>query len=129
MLCQSLQHLINERKGKVVFLGSLVELAIVYAHTPPCDGTLRDEFILIIIHYCHASLLGHNLNGANPFTIGHGIDNLSMKEFQNFLFHYLPHVVVEPSLRLSCRGCVGFDGNLMCPKSGANSLEILKRVP
>jgi hypothetical protein len=24
-----------------------------------------------------------------------------MKEFQNFLFHYLPHVVVEPTLRFS----------------------------
>jgi hypothetical protein len=36
----------------VVLLGGLVKLAIVYAHTPPCDGALRDEFILIITHYC-----------------------------------------------------------------------------
>jgi aminopeptidase-like protein len=85
----------------VVFLGGLVKLAIVYAHTPPCDSALRDELILIAAHYCHASLLGHNLNGANPFTIGYWVDNLSMKEFQNFLFHYLPHVVVEPTLRFS----------------------------
>jgi hypothetical protein len=85
----------------VVFLGGLVELAIVYAHTPPYDGALRDEFILIIAHYRHASLLGRNLNAANPFTIGYGIDNPGMKEFQNFLFHYLPHVVVDPTLRFS----------------------------
>jgi hypothetical protein len=96
-----LQHLIDERKGKVVFLGGLVKLAIVYAHTPTCDGALRDELILIIAHYRHAALFGHNLNGANPFTIGYRVDNLGMKEFQNFLFHYLPHVVVEPTLRFS----------------------------
>jgi hypothetical protein len=24
-----------------------------------------------------------------------------MKEFQNFLFHYFPHVVFEPTLRFS----------------------------
>jgi hypothetical protein len=79
----------------------VVELMIVYTHKPPCDSVLRDEFILIIAHYRHASLLGHNLNGANRFTIRYGIDNLGMKEFQNFLFHYLPHVVVESSLRFS----------------------------
>jgi hypothetical protein len=70
----------------VVFLGGLVELTIVYAHTPPCDGALRDEFILVIAHYRHASLLGHNLNDANPFTVGYETDNPGMKEFQNFLF-------------------------------------------
>jgi hypothetical protein len=101
MLHLLFQHLINERKGKVVFLGGLVKLAIVYAHTPPCDGALRDELILMIVHHCHASLLWHNLNRANPFTIGYGVDNPSMKEFRNFLFHYLPHVVVETTLRFS----------------------------
>jgi hypothetical protein len=88
-------------KGKVVFLGGLVKRVIVYAHMPSCDGALRNEFILIIAHYCHASLLWHNLNRANPFTIGYWVDNPDMKEFQNFLFHYLPHVVVEPTLRFS----------------------------
>jgi hypothetical protein len=57
MLRQTLQHFIDERTGKVVSLGGLVKLAIVYAHTPPCDGALRDELIGIIVHYRHASLL------------------------------------------------------------------------
>jgi hypothetical protein len=52
-----------------------------------------------------------------------------MKDFQNFLFHYLPHVVVEPTLSFSSRCCIGFYGNQVCAKSGANSFEILKRVP
>jgi hypothetical protein len=112
----------------VVFLGGLAKLAIVYAHTPPCNGVLRDELILIIAYCRHASLLWQNLNRANPFTIGYRVDNPVMKEFRNFLFHYLPHVVVESTLRFPLRGCTGFDGNPMCAKSGANSLEILKRV-
>jgi hypothetical protein len=85
----------------VVFLGGFIKLVMVYAHTPPCDGALRDEFILIIAQYHHASLLWHNLNRANPFTIGYPVDNPGMKEFQNFLFHYFPHVVFEPTLRFS----------------------------
>jgi hypothetical protein len=81
MLRWPFQHLVYERKGKVVFLGGLVKLAIIYAHTPTFDGALRDELILIIAHYRHASLLWHNLNGANPFTIGYRVDNPSIKEF------------------------------------------------
>ncbi|GKF95949.1 hypothetical protein Tco_0288684 [Tanacetum coccineum] len=71
---QSFEHLIDERKWKVIFPGCVVQLMIVYTYAPSGDCPLRDELILLILYYGHSSFLWDNLDRAYPRTIGDRID-------------------------------------------------------
>jgi hypothetical protein len=77
MVRKPLQHFVNERQQELILLSSLLKFSVVSAHQPPNDGSLRDEFILLILNDRHAFFLWHDLNWANPLTIGHMIDNPS----------------------------------------------------
>ncbi|GKF06013.1 hypothetical protein Tco_0036681, partial [Tanacetum coccineum] len=54
---QSFKHLIDERKGKVIFLGYVIQLAVVDTNAPSSDGLLWYELILLILNYGHPYLL------------------------------------------------------------------------
>jgi hypothetical protein len=56
----------------VILLCSLVKLSIVYAHPPSGREALGNLLAMFIGDCCHPSLLGLDLNGANPFTYGTG---------------------------------------------------------
>ena len=75
MICKPLQHFINEGQREMILLCSLVEFPIIYAHPPSGRETLSDQLILLIRDNCQPSLLGHYLNGTDPLTIRHGVDN------------------------------------------------------
>ena len=72
---QSLKHLVNEGEREVIFPGCFVELPVIDAHPPSSHGPLRDEFIPLILDHGHSTLLWHHLNGANPFTVLHRVDD------------------------------------------------------
>ena len=81
MICQSLEHFVDEGKGEMVLPGGLVKFSIVDAHPPAGDGSLGNEFIFLILNDCHSSFLGNHLNRAYPFTIRNGIDDSGMEQF------------------------------------------------
>ncbi|GJS85733.1 hypothetical protein Tco_0752274 [Tanacetum coccineum] len=72
MPSQSFEHLIDERKWKVIFLGHVIQLTIVDTYTPSGDCSLWDEFILLILYYGYSSLLWDNMDRAYPRTIRDG---------------------------------------------------------
>ena len=75
MVCKPLQHFINEGQREMILLCSLIEFLVVYAHPPPSGEMLSDQLILLIRDNCQPSLPRHYLNGTNPLTIQHGVDN------------------------------------------------------
>lgn len=97
----------------MIFTGRLVELPVIDAHSPSCDGPLRYELISLILDQCHATLLGNHLNGTDPFTILHGVDDTGVQELQHFFLDYLPHRIIQPSLMLSRWLMVWFHRNAM----------------
>jgi len=78
MVCKPLQHFINEGQRETILLCSLIEFPIVYAHPAPSGETLSDQLIFLVGDNCQPSLLRHSLNGTNPLTIRHGVDNPGM---------------------------------------------------
>jgi hypothetical protein len=75
IVCKPLQHFINEGQQEMILLCSLVEFPIIYAHPSSSRETLGDQLILLIRDNCQPSLPRHYLNGTNPLTIQHGVDN------------------------------------------------------
>ncbi|GJT25792.1 hypothetical protein Tco_0895729 [Tanacetum coccineum] len=71
---QSFEHLIDERKWKVIFSGRIIQLTVVDTYAPSSNGPLWDELILLILYYGHPSLLWDNLDKAYLWTVGDGID-------------------------------------------------------
>ncbi|GJX44230.1 hypothetical protein Tco_0260906, partial [Tanacetum coccineum] len=100
MPSQSFEHLVDERKWKVIFSGCVIQLTIVDTYASPSDLPLWDELIFLILYYGHPSLLWDNLDRAYPRTVGDGIDQSSIKEFYDFLFHHLFDIEVNSSLGL-----------------------------
>ncbi|GKG04268.1 hypothetical protein Tco_0314655, partial [Tanacetum coccineum] len=74
MPSQSFEHLIDERKWKVIFPGCVVQFIIVDTYAPFGDYPLWDELILLILYYGHSSLFWNDLDRAYPRTVGDGID-------------------------------------------------------
>ena len=65
----------------MIFLCGRVEFLVVSTHSPPCDGPLWDQFILIVFYDRHAPFLGHHLDRADLVAMWHEIDNPSVKKF------------------------------------------------
>jgi hypothetical protein len=63
----------------MILLSSFVELPIVDTHALPYDSPLRNEFIFLVVDNSHSTLLWHQLYWTNPFTVGDGVDNSSLK--------------------------------------------------
>ena len=78
MVCKPFQHFINEGQWEMILPRSLVEFPIVNTHPPSRREMLSDQLILVIWNNCHPSLFRHYLNGTNPLTIRHGLDNLGV---------------------------------------------------
>ncbi|GJZ02244.1 hypothetical protein Tco_0520205 [Tanacetum coccineum] len=99
------EHLIGERKWKVIFLGCVIQLMIVDTNMPSSDLPLQDEFILLILYYGHSSLLRDNLERAYPRTIERSRSSPS----SFFCFFNLdgkgPSLSVSPLVKLSVADC------------------------
>ena len=78
----------------MVFLCCRVKFPIIYANSPPCDGSLKDEFVLTILNDRHASLFGRNLDRAYPLTMRHGIDDPGVQELKDLFFNNLSRRIV-----------------------------------
>ena len=112
----------------MILLCGCVEFSVIYTHPPSRDGSLRDKFIFVVFNDRHASLLGHNLHGANPLAMWHRIDYPGVQEFQDLFLDNFSHRIVEPTLRLLGR-CFGrVYRNAMRAEGRANSLKVLERV-
>ena len=74
---------------------------VINANSPPRDGSLWDQFILIIFNDRHAPFLVHHLDGTDPVTMWYRIDNPDVKKFEDFLLHDFPHRITKPTLGFS----------------------------
>ena len=84
----------------MIFLCSLVEFSIIYAHPPSYDGLLWDKLVIIVFNYCHSSLLRYYLYGVDSLAVWNKVDYAHAQELQDLFLHYFPHRIIEPSLRL-----------------------------
>jgi hypothetical protein len=75
VVCKPFQHFINEGEWEMILLFSLIKFPVVIAHPPPNGETLSKQLILIVRNNRQPSLFRHYLNGTNPLTIRHGVDN------------------------------------------------------
>ena len=85
----------------MIFLCSLVKFLIIYAHPPPSDDALRNEFILLILNNSHSSFLWPNLDRANPLTMWNRINNPSVQKLKDLFLNNHPHSIVESTLMFS----------------------------
>ena len=106
----------------MILLRGYVGFLVIYTHPPSRDGSLRDKFIFVVFNDRHASLLGHNLHGANPLIVWYGIDYPDMQEFQDLFLDDFSHFIVQPTLRLPRRCFGGVYRNAMRAEGRADSL-------
>ena len=78
----------------MIFLRGRVKFPIVYAHPPPCDSSLRYEFVLTVSNDRHTSLLWYNLYRAYPLAMWHGINDPGMQELKDLFLNDISHHVV-----------------------------------
>jgi hypothetical protein len=97
---QSLHHLINEWKRKVIFPGGGVQLAIVDADSPSRLYSSWDQLSFLVLHDRYSSSLGHDMNGAHPFAVRDWVDDASIQQLDYFSSDGILHGRVEPSLWL-----------------------------
>ena len=98
MFHQSLSHFVNEGQWEMIFLCCRIEFSVINAHSPPRDSTLRNKFIFSVFEYRHSSFLRNHLDGTNLVSMWYGINNPSVKKFEDFLLHNFSHRIIEPTL-------------------------------
>ena len=76
---QPFQHLINERKGVMIFPSGLVETSVVNADSPAILHSGWNELILLVGHDSHSGFLWNYLHRADPLAVRDGIDNASLQ--------------------------------------------------
>ena len=67
----------------MILLCGLVEFSVINAHSSSYEGSLWNQLVLAVFHYCHASFLGHALDGAHPLTVRDRINDPIMQELEN----------------------------------------------
>jgi hypothetical protein len=110
----------------VIFLCCRVKFPVINAHSPTRDGSLQDKLIFIILNDHHASLLGHNLNGAYPLAMWHGIDYPGMQELKDLGLNDFPRCIVKPMLTLPRWSTSWVYRDAMCAKGRTDPFEILE---
>ena len=89
LTCQALQHLINERQGKMIFSGYLVQTPIINADSPAVLHSCGDKLILFILDHYEACLLRNHLDWTHPLAVRNGVDDSSLLELGHLLFHHI----------------------------------------
>ena len=75
---QALKHLINERQGKMIFSGYLVQPPIINADSPAVLHSCGDELIPFILNHCEACLLWNHLDWTHPLVVRNWVDDSSL---------------------------------------------------
>ena len=89
LTCQALKHLINERQGKMIFFGYLIQPPIINADSPAVLHSCGDKLIPLILDHCKAYLLRNHLDWTNLLAVRNGIDDSSLQELGHLLFHHI----------------------------------------
>ena len=75
---EALKHLINERQGKMIFSGYLIQHFIINADSPVVLHYCGDKLILLILDHCEACLLRNHLDWTHPLAVRSGVDDSSL---------------------------------------------------
>ena len=129
VLCQPFQHLVSEGNRVVVFMGGCVQLPVVNTHTPPCNCSSWDQLIFLIFNNSHTSLFRDNLYWGYPLVIRDRVDNPSIQQLKNFLFHTLIRIEIESSLSLYGRSAIRLHIYTLSDNRQTHTLNIVKCVP
>ena len=89
LTCQALKHLINERQGKMIFSGYLVQPPIINADSPTFLYSCGDKLILFILDHCEVCLLRNQLDWTHPLAVKNGVDDSSLQKLGHLLFHHI----------------------------------------
>ena len=76
----------------MIFLGGLIQSTIINAHVPPGNSPRKNELIMLILDDNYGTLFRDSLKWTHPFTIRDRLDDPSIKQFDNLLFHNLLHI-------------------------------------
>ncbi|MED6200245.1 hypothetical protein PIB30_083225 [Stylosanthes scabra] len=90
----------NEWQWEVILPCCLIELSVVYAHSPSSDCSCRDQFILLIRNNSDSSFLWNYLNMAHPWTVQDWIDDSRILELHDFFVNYFFYCGIQSPLRL-----------------------------
>ena len=75
---QTLHHLINKWKWKMIFPGGSVQFLVVYTNSPTRLNTSWHQLVILVLHYCQSSSLEHNMYWAHSLAIKDWIDDPSI---------------------------------------------------
>ena len=78
LTCQALKHLINERQGKMIFSGYLVQPPIINADSSAVLHSCGDKLIFFILDHCETCLLRNHLDWTHPLAVRNGVDDSSL---------------------------------------------------
>ncbi|GJV45711.1 hypothetical protein Tco_1430247 [Tanacetum coccineum] len=123
---ESFEHLVHEGKWKVVLSGSLIQLSIVDAYSPPCDQSSRYKIIFIVFDDGHATLLWYTMHRAYPWTVRDRINQSGVKKLFNFFLDDVMDFWIYPPLMLNRWFVVLFHENFVGTKLWVDTLDIRK---
>ena len=83
LFSKSIQHLINERHGEVIFLCCRIHLAVIHTNFPPRDCLHQNQFIFLILYNSYPAFLRSTLDQANTFIIYDQINYPYIKPLNN----------------------------------------------
>lgn len=122
--CKRFQHLINERKRKMILSGGIIESHVINTHLPSYNYSCWGKFISLILYNGHASFLMHHLSRTHPCTIKYWVSNSCIENLNYLCLHHFFHVQIELTLRLNVRIIVIPNQNFMNTAQRTDSLNI-----
>src|SRR4051794_5764123 len=112
----------------MIFLGNLIYLPEVDAHSITNNYPLRNKLITLIRYNSHTSFLGDTMHRTNPSTISNRINNTSFENFYYLILYHIFHLGIKVALMFDDWLGIRFNINFVLTGSKRNSLQIIKSI-
>ena len=108
----------------MVFSCSNIQFSVIYAHSPTCNSSGRNQLILLIFYDSCSSHIRYHMNMTHACIVGYKVNKTHIQQLHNLFSNNFFHIRVESSLRMDNRFLIIFHQYLLHANCGTNTFQI-----